>query len=1059
MQVGELFARLGLDMSDFQAGLNLARSSMQNTSRELVRQAQATSAALQGPERVLQNINTRLQESTRHFQSFAQASNMPQVQQSFSRIEGSIRQTRAELSRLGFGQTKAEVKALEAEMYNLANVRMTRLKEEIALTEKALKQMKESGRADEFAEEIQKAEEALKQYKKELADAEPIKKMAEVAGYEVQKIFGKDVIVKPIKDGVEEAKAKLVGLVNQDLAAMANATYEMIDGAAKRIVGAADTAAQQKAKIAQLATAYQQIGMQATLAAAAMVAVNAIIGSFAAEAEDAWNKFQAQTLTTTSEMGRFKDSITDVSTSTGASFEEVSSVFSYLKNQLGETKETIAESAELAYTFSDAWGVEPVEAIQGIRDVMKKLGVDQNQASDIMTLALQKYQGDIEKATEDVMSHGKEWKNVTAAGTEGAQAFEKMNSALEQGAMGKFGESLRSVKASLIEIYQAVEPTLVKISNGISSAAQSVTEFLRNNPGVASFVGYMGMAATAFTIFVAAGAPVAGLLIQHRALFQGLAQSIVAASTGGVAVLSPQLVAMRTQMTLFKNAILGLPSILASIGPALATMLRAAPGAIAGFVSSFVKMNPMLTAFGVLAFVVAQNWETIGPIFKKLWDDIKLAFEPVMQAFSQANSTILPVMMSILNQISQIIAQVLVGALKTIEPIIRAIAQVINGDFGAAKNTMVELATSFVTVKGGLETLGSFVGIAAAAWGAYTIAVNAAAFASNAYSAVTKVVAAAQTVLNAIMAANPIGVVVVAIGALVAAGVLLYQNWDTMKGKAQEIQTKLNETWEGSKTSISEKWDTIKTKTSEVWDEIKNFFEENGKTILLLATGPAGWAVLLTQELGANWDNIKQTTITAWENIKTGISNVWTSITSGVSSSTENVTSAMKNGLENAWSYIKSIPSQAAQWGKNIIQGLIDGIKSLHIPMPHFNFSVDYKSVAGVSFPVPDVNVNWYKKGGIFTSPTIAGIGDVPEAVLPLAKLPALMTEALLGAAQRLGNSPQQSVTGTLESNTSTVINNNIYFTGSVRNDNDIKRIAQELDNLQYSRSRGLGVK
>lgn len=57
---------------------------------------------------------------------------------------------------------------------------------------------------------------------------------------------------------------------------------------------------------------------------------------------------------------------------------------------------------------------------------------------------------------------------------------------------------------------------------------------------------------------------------------------------------------------------------------------------------------------------------------------------------------------------------------------------------------------------------------------------------------VTKGWAAAQWLLNAAMTANPIGLIVAAIAAVIAAGVALYQNWDTVKAKFFEV-------WEGIK--------------------------------------------------------------------------------------------------------------------------------------------------------------------------------------------------------------------------------------------------------------------
>ena len=66
-----------------------------------------------------------------------------------------------------------------------------------------------------------------------------------------------------------------------------------------------------------------------------------------------------------------------------------------------------------------------------------------------------------------------------------------------------------------------------------------------------------------------------------------------------------------------------------------------------------------------------------------------------------------------------------------------------------------------------------------------------------------------------------IGGIVVAIGALVAAGVWLYQNWDTVKQKAAELWQSLTEKFEAIRSAITEKIEAAKQKVTDTFEAIK----------------------------------------------------------------------------------------------------------------------------------------------------------------------------------------------------------------------------------------------
>lgn len=104
-----------------------------------------------------------------------------------------------------------------------------------------------------------------------------------------------------------------------------------------------------------------------------------------------------------------------------------------------------------------------------------------------------------------------------------------------------------------------------------------------------------------------------------------------------------------------------------------------------------------------------------------------------------------------------------------------------------------------------------------------------------------------QAALNAVMMANPFGAVAVALAALVAAGVALYMNWDTIKTKCEELLAKVTEVWTNIKTAVSNKIEEIKNAIN---DKL-SYFKNAGKNLF-----------------NALWDGLKE----VWNNLKSWVS-------------------------------------------------------------------------------------------------------------------------------------------------------------------------------------------
>lgn len=152
-------------------------------------------------------------------------------------------------------------------------------------------------------------------------------------------------------------------------------------------------------------------------------------------------------------------------------------------------------------------------------------------------------------------------------------------------------------------------------------------------------------------------------------------------------------------------------------------------------------------------------------------------------------------------------------------------------------------------------------------------------------SGILKTVGAAASTLFA----NPIAL---AIAAVVAAGVLVWQNWDTIKAKGKEI-------WNSITSYLSTKWSEIKSKASTIFSNIKT-------------------------NISNAWSEVKTKTSTLWGNIKTNVSNVWSNLKTKASSSF----SGIKTTINNAWASIKDKASSSWSTVSSKVGGVLDGIST-----------------------------------------------------------------------------------------------------------------------------------
>ena len=178
----------------------------------------------------------------------------------------------------------------------------------------------------------------------------------------------------------------------------------------------------------------------------------------------------------------------------------------------------------------------------------------------------------------------------------------------------------------------------------------------------------------------------------------------------------------------------------------------------------------------------------------------------------------------------------------------------------------------------------------------------------------TKLWTAAQWLLNAAMSANPIALVVIAIAALVAAFVVLWNKsesfrnfwinlWDNVKAVASTA-------WEAITGFFSAAWDTIKA----VWDVVLGYFQTLWAGI---QTTFSVVSEVLSGFFSAAWNAIKA----IWDFVVGYYQGIW----NGIKAVFSVVSSVLTSFFSAAWDGIKAVWNAVVAY----YQGIWDGIEAV----------------------------------------------------------------------------------------------------------------------------------
>ena len=249
------------------------------------------------------------------------------------------------------------------------------------------------------------------------------------------------------------------------------------------------------------------------------------------------------------------------------------------------------------------------------------------------------------------------------------------------------------------------------------------------------------------------------------------------------------------------------------------------------------------------------------------------------------------------------------------------------------------------------------VGTAVAAYKTYQTALTAYNAAMGIYKIVTATSATGTfTLAGAMTALNiPVLAACAGIGLLVAGGILLYRNWDTVKAKAGELGAAVSAIW------------------SNIDAAVQNAIAAISARFPLLGVVMQGW----WKSVGDAWANIQA----VFSNIIDFINNVFAGNWSAALENLINIFGNLFGGLVN----LAKAPINGVVLAINSVLGRINNIS---VTIPDWVPGMGGKTL-GFSLPT----IPMLASGGIVTAPTIleAGEGGEPEAILPLSKLAALL--------------------------------------------------------------------
>lgn len=275
---------------------------------------------------------------------------------------------------------------------------------------------------------------------------------------------------------------------------------------------------------------------------------------------------------------------------------------------------------------------------------------------------------------------------------------------------------------------------------------------------------------------------------------------------------------------------------------------------------------------------------------------------------AQGRDTLVAVFQA-LNAVGDAVSRVLGAALKAVAPVLPPLLDAFSQLATQVASFLVPAITALSPILAGLATFlaanMSWLGPIAIAVGAVAAAIWLVNAAIGAWEVITGIMTAVQWALNAALFANPIGLIILAIAALIAIIVLIVSNLDFFRGV----------------------WDAVWKFCSDVITAVWNWIKGNWPLLLTILTGPIGAAVAF---IITHWNQIRDVVggiinwfRNAWNGAVDAVAGFFSGLAGRVSGAFQGVVGAVKSAINGVIRFVNGAIN-----GVNNVTGLV-GIPSI----------------------------------------------------------------------------------------------------------------------------------